>query len=592
MSLFPSSSPAPGPKTIAANALRSAGLIDRDAQMRDVGDNPGGRKGKLRSGRPPRMIDTLKDRPTGMASRMHTIRLSTSTGGHAGPSDPLAIRGAARPTVAGRLRRNALSSGSPATPSSIPIRVTKPKAVDAWREFVKKRWDPERRFLNLDSMIDDELVKKLNLSPPGHGGSARDAAVIFKLAGQLKPEVKTLSLANNNLTGTLLMQLSRYLPDIENLSLLNNKIRDKREITMIVPKRDKMIHLRELILTGNPIREQAYKIGAGATYRADIVRRFSSLEVLDQEAITQISFDAPQPSTSNLPVEKPSATTFPFEMNPSFVTGVESGLLSNFLVRFFGAFDSNRESLASAYDPAATFSFSANTSIPIRARIVGYHSSRNMPNQRKLEWRPWLEGGSRNLSRIAGDPQKMLNNLHVGGDQIVKVLASLPTTRHDLSGPSEKFSLDSFPVPHGQSMGLLLIVHGEFTETLSGGIRSFDRTFMLVPAAEGSRAKTNGWDIAILSDQWIIRSYSSPDAWKPGPLLVQAFTISSYPPDQQAALASLPEAQRTLVVQMSAETRLNAKYAVDCLSVNSWDFGMAIAKFNEVKATLPRDAYL
>jgi nuclear RNA export factor len=38
-------------------------------------------------------------------------------------------------------------------------------------------------------MIDDEIVKKYNLSPPGHGGTARDAAVIFKLASQLKPEV-------------------------------------------------------------------------------------------------------------------------------------------------------------------------------------------------------------------------------------------------------------------------------------------------------------------------------------------------------------------------------------------------------------------
>lgn len=39
-------------------------------------------------------------------------------------------------------------------------------------------------------MIDDDIVKKYNLTPPGTGGGgARDAAVIFKLASQLKPEV-------------------------------------------------------------------------------------------------------------------------------------------------------------------------------------------------------------------------------------------------------------------------------------------------------------------------------------------------------------------------------------------------------------------
>ena len=40
-------------------------------------------------------------------------------------------------------------------------------------------------------MIDDEIVKKYNLTPPGSGmGSARDAAVIFKIASELKPEVR------------------------------------------------------------------------------------------------------------------------------------------------------------------------------------------------------------------------------------------------------------------------------------------------------------------------------------------------------------------------------------------------------------------
>jgi len=602
------SSAATGNKGIAANALRSAGLIDRDATMRDATDNPGGRKGKLRSGRTTRIFDLSKDRPPG--SRMHPVRLSASS--HAGPSDPLAIRGAARPTMTGRIRRNAVSGNGSSTPSSIPVRVTKlSKPVEAWRELVQKRWNPETRYLNLDSMIEDDVVKKYNLLPPGSGGSARDAAVIFKLASQLKPEVQTLSLANNGLTGALLMQLSKYLPKLANLSLQNNKIRDKKEISMIVPRKDKMIHLRELILIGNPIREQAYKIGVGANYRGDISRRFTSLEVLDQEPITQISFDAPQPSTSNITVEKPNAMAFPYDMGPSFVTGVDGGVVSNFLIRFFNAFDTQRDSLVSAYDPSATFSFSANTSIPARARISGFHSSRDMPHQRKLEWKTWLEAGSRNLNRIAGDPQKTVENLHIGGDQIVKVLSNLPPTKHDISGPPEKFCLESFPVPHGQSMGLLVILHGQFTEVGSGGVRAFDRTFMLVPAPDGSRAKLNGWDVAILSDQWIIRSYSSHEAWKPGPMLVQAvtgqsqgpsaphgsqppppFSLASLPPDQQAALASLPEAQRNLVVQVCARTRLNAKFAVDCLTGNDWDLERAIANFNQVKASLSSDAFL
>jgi nuclear RNA export factor len=51
-----------GSRTVAANALRGAGLIDRDERMRDATDKPGGRKGasKIRSHRP-RPIDAFKD---------------------------------------------------------------------------------------------------------------------------------------------------------------------------------------------------------------------------------------------------------------------------------------------------------------------------------------------------------------------------------------------------------------------------------------------------------------------------------------------------------------------------------------------------
>jgi len=196
----------------------------------------------------------------------------------------------------------------------------------------------------------------------------------------------------------------------------------------------------------------------------------------------------------------------------------------------------------------------------------------------------------------------------MGSEQVMKALTSLPPTSHDIGGPAEKFCLDSFPVPHGQSMGLLLTVHGQFTEVGTGGIRSFDRTFMLVPAPDNSRAKLNGWTVVILSDQWIIRSYSSHEAWKPGPMLVQAvssssqtvvsnttplqFSITSLPPDQQADVALLPEAQRNLVLQTCVRTGLNAKFAIDCLSGNAWDLERAIANFDQVKTTLSRDAFL
>ncbi|KAH6909208.1 hypothetical protein BKA70DRAFT_1477020 [Coprinopsis sp. MPI-PUGE-AT-0042] len=608
--------PATGSKAMAANALRSAGLLDKDTQMRDATDKPGGRKGssKIRSHRN-RPIDAFKDQgPSRLSSRIAT---STS---HAGPSDPLAIRGAARPTAAGRLRRGAVSAGSAASNlvGGPRVTVSRPKGVESWRELVRKRWNAETQFLNLENLLDDELVKKYNLSPPGTGGGGiREAGVIFKLAGELKPPPKTLSLANNGMNGEHLQYLAKYLPNIVNLSLQGNNIRTVKDLDTISARRNQLNQLRELVLIGNPVREQNPE-----QYKSELTRKFASLQVLDQEPIAQIGFDVPKPVAAPAAVKKPSATTFPVQMQSNFITGVDGSIVSNFLVRYYNLFDNQREALVHAYDPAATFSYSVNTAIPARARLQGFQYSKDMPNQRNLTWAPWLtadNGGSRNLTRLSSGLSKALESLHIGGPKAVSVIQTLPGTRHDISGPPEKFCLDAFPVPIGQGMGLLVTVHGQFTEVGIEGVRSFDRSFVLAPALEGSAARANGWDVMVLSDQWTVRLYSSHEAWKPGPLLVQApFTkkprnpppaatttttttqpqkpnqllFESLPSDQQSKLNLIPEPQRTLVLEIMARTNLNVQFALDCLQENEWDIDRAMANFNQVKSTLGRDAYV
>ncbi|KAG6840672.1 hypothetical protein C0991_005177 [Blastosporella zonata] len=583
--MFSSPTPAPGSRAIASSALRSAGLIDRDAPMRDLTDKQGGRKSssKARNHRP-KVIDINPRRRAAMQTD---------------PSDAAAIRSVERLSRSSRL--STLSG-----PLGTPVR-TKFRPIELWRELVQKRWNPETQFLNLESLIDDELLKKHNIAPPGRGGDARQASVIFKIAKELIPKVQTLSLSNNNLEGVHLQHLSHYLPDLVNLSLENNKIRTLKDLDCLASRRGRLLNLKELVLTGNPVREQGMK-ESPEQYRRDISSRCTSLEVLDQEVIVQIAFDRPGPSTT--PAQKPTASTFPVEMDASFITGVDGSIVSNFLVRFFNAMDTQRSLLINAYDPNATFSFSANTTIAARARAQGFQY--NLPNQRKLAWPDWLAVGSRNLLRVATRFDRALTSLHIGADDAVKALSELPGTKHDITGPPEKFCLDSFPVVHGQGMGLLLTVHGQFTEVGTEGLRSFDRSFVLMPAAEGSRAKLNGWDIVIVSDQWTIRVYSSHEAWKPGPLLIQppskqeqAAKVAVPPapqvqpqqhpsldPQAQAALAAMPEPQRNLVMQISQRTGLNMQFSVECLAGNEWDLNRAIANFEQVKATLSRDAFL
>lgn len=113
-----------------------------------------------------------------------------------------------------------------------------------------------------------------------------------------------------------------------------------------------------------------------------------------------------------------------------------------------------------------------------------------------------IGGGSRNLTRV-GDVDRMAKSLHVGRDNVLKSISGLPVTKHDIAGAPETFCLDSWLA--GGS--LFVTVHGQFTEgeqtiwrdEMQGprliypssepahGLRSFDRSFILVPASETSR---------------------------------------------------------------------------------------------------------
>jgi hypothetical protein len=104
----------------------------------------------------------------------------------------------------------------------------------------------------------------------------------------------------------------------------------------------------------------------------------------------------------------------------------------------------------------------------------------------------------------------------------------------------------------------------------------------------------------ILSDQLVVRAYSSHEAWAPGPMLVQAVrseaSMSSAPglpagpnisPQGLARmnqdLLAVDERQRPFVTQLCQSTGLNVKYSVDCLQNNGWDQERAIANFEQVK---------
>lgn len=208
------------------------------------------------------------------------------------------------------------------------------------------------------------------------------------------------------------------------------------------------------------------------------------LAVLDQEALPRLAFDveastvnAAQAQASRAGSALPDPTSFPVPMQASLYLGGVDPIVAEFLTRFFTFFDADRSALESAYAPHASFSMSANTSIPPRARKRGFLHHADMPNQKALNWE-FYRGASRNLERIntassKANPDKAMELLHTGPQAIMAAFRSCPPTKHDMSRP-EAFSVDAFPmigILHGEGYGtdaLFINVHGEFAEGKSG----------------------------------------------------------------------------------------------------------------------------
>jgi len=96
---------------------------------------------------------------------------------------------------------------------------------------------------------------------------------MFKLASQLRPpvsfrrrpsplapfvqraQVQTLSLANNHIqSGKDISSVGMFLPKLVNLSLANNQLKAMEDIRLLTREKNKLDFLRELVLTGNPIK--------------------------------------------------------------------------------------------------------------------------------------------------------------------------------------------------------------------------------------------------------------------------------------------------------------------------------------------------
>ncbi|KAI9484128.1 MAG: hypothetical protein EXX96DRAFT_166244 [Benjaminiella poitrasii] len=388
----------------------------------------------------------------------------------------------------------------------------KQTTIDILRNFLLNRWNSEMKFLNLDDMSSDPILKKAAIKPPGAPGSnAIVGPAMMKLAGEMFADVVTISFARNHLKNVQpISTLAQYLPNIQNLSFQDNLIKEYDHLEALSGT-GKLRNLRELLLADNPLRESEMKQrGNDRAYVRNIVKRFPSLVMLDGVPV--------QLSDSEIANVHKTGRVLPLDNKPGFFDNeISQTTAIDFITKYYQFFDSNRAPLGVIYDHNSVFSLTSDIKLRTQQKLRRKDKKKLMDDEEKLTWSTL----SRNL--MGKSKRQEGKGLLIGPEAIGTALCRLPSTIHDLQ-KTEDFVIDAHQTP----VGLLISLHGEFKEEENGSPLSYSRAFLLRPATEDSPAMAAGWPYIVMSDMLCIRDYIGNQGFKPQ-AVVPTSIFASYP---------------------------------------------------------------
>lgn len=253
--------------------------------------------------------------------------------------------------------------------------------MDILRNFLKSRWNSELKFLNLDDMSNDPILKKSAIKPPGAPGSnAIVGPAMMKLAGEMFADVVTISFARNHLKNIQqISTLAQYLPNVQNISFQDNLIKEYANLEALSGT-GKLKHLRELLMAGNPLRESEMKQrGSDRAYVRNMVKRFPSLVLLDGVPV--------QLSESEIATVHRTGRVLPLDNKPNFFDNeISQAAAIDFVTKYYQLFDTNRAALSVLYDNHATFTITSDVKLRAQQKLKRKDKKKLMDDEEKLNW--------------------------------------------------------------------------------------------------------------------------------------------------------------------------------------------------------------
>ncbi|XP_066989141.1 nuclear RNA export factor 1-like [Macrobrachium rosenbergii] len=332
-------------------------------------------------------------------------------------------------------------------------------------------------------------------------------------------------------------------PNLKRLILSNNKLANIETLSHL-----QGMNIMDISLEGNGL---CNKFRDTESYISAVRKWFPKVLYLDgQELPRPIGFEVDDDDTSTMPKILTSYFAVP---------GVKD-LVLQFIEQYYQIFDSeDRTPLAAAYTEDATFSLACTfpeSGPGARYTHVYVNESRNL---------------KKNLNS-----DKRMQNLHRGRSNIIALLSKLPFTTHD----PNSFTVD---VPVAEANLIHVTLTGVFRQLSDRAplVRSFSRTFIVVPQGNGYCICNEKLFITTATVEQIKKSFKSPVPESPEKdSTPQRGGVAS---PSLATEPQLSPAQMSSIVKFCEASGMLPEYSRMCLEQNNWDFNKAGELFTQLK---------